>query len=134
MGDASANGWELRFEYDSDDNATATICERYGSGRYYDIAEITNIPCELDEEGNPTPIRHGDYAQRLREVVIMVRAKDVLDAIKQLIGEMESLTGLNGGAPEQIWNGAPSGLYQRIVGFQDRLERLVDLSEDTEQI
>lgn len=125
--------WGVRWEAEGDDSMTAVICECYGKGLYYDIAEITNVPCELDEGGDPTPIRRVGEDQRLREVVMIVSAADTLSRIKGVIEGLEELTGLNGKYPEEKWQDIGK-IWQRLVSLQSMLEGAVELAEDTERV
>jgi hypothetical protein len=125
--------WEVRWENDSDDSTTAVICEYYGNGRYYDIAEVRDIPCEPDESGDPTPIRNDAEAQRLREVLLLVCAPDMLKAMKKAIAELEEFTGLNGKFEDDKWPDVDT-VWKHIKNIQTMLESVVDDSQDTERI
>ena len=126
-------GWEVRWEDESEDSKTAVICEYEGRSRYYDIAEISNVPCELDEEGNPTAIRREGENQRLREVLLMVCAPDMFKAMQAAVSELEKFTGLNAKFDQSKWPDVEV-VWKHIRDIQFQLERVIDDVQDVDRI
>ena len=134
--------WEVLWDYSDKENAEALICERLpncSSSMVYGIATITDVPCEVDEDGDPLLVREGEDSDRLREVCLIVHAPEMLKAIRDAIEALESVTGLHkpdaecgtwivgkGHETEEVWN--------KLIRIQDKLERAEHNATDLDTV
>lgn len=134
--------WEVRWDHSDKQLAEALICERLpncSSSMVYGIAEVTNVPCDVDEDGDPFLIREGEDSERLRDVCLIVHAPDMLKAIRDAIEALEAVTGLHkpdakcgtwivgkGHETEVVWS--------KLVRIQDQLQRTEHNATDLDTV
>jgi len=129
--------WMIDWTYE-DDSATALIHERIqGSSIMYGIATIENVPCDRDDDGEPCLIREGEDSERLKEVLLISNAPDMLAAIRKAIETLEDVTGLHKPDGECgkwiVGKGHPTeDVWCQLISLQDQLERVEDLATDLE--
>lgn len=126
--------WYITWEETCNNFAEGLVHERIeGSSMLYAIAKIEDVP--IDENGDL--IREGEDADRLKDVLLLVYAPEMLRGIKRAIERLEAITGLNKPDSEcgtWIKDDETKKVWRRIAEVQDQLERIASDAQDLDNI
>lgn len=125
--------WCCRFDDAGDPYERTAVIYQPINGSHsmvVSIAEIDCIACDQDEDGDPTLVRHGEEAERLRNVVLLTHAPNMLDAIRRAHARLDAL--VEAGCKGDGWANCPvtHKVWVAMEEIRRELERVAEHATD----